>query len=118
VYPARLAAAAAVVMLAACAGKPEPFKPQTPTPENASQVVIYDYKFVPQTLTVPVGTTVTWVNHDTAPHTATHRTYGAEGFDTGNLPNGQAYQHTFHTPGSYPYLCVYHQGMTGVIVVQ
>ena len=117
-YPARLAAVAAVVTLAACAGGAQPMTPATPTPANDHQVVIYDYKFVPQTLTVPVGTTVQWINRDTAPHTATHRTFGAEGFDTGNLPNGQIFQHTFNTPGSYPYLCMYHQGMTGTIVVQ
>ena len=117
-HPDRLAAVAAVVTLAACAGGTTSLKPATPTPESPDQVVIYDYKFVPQTLTVPVGTTVTWVNHDTAPHTATHRTYGAEGFDTGNLANGQVYRHTFQTPGSYPYICMYHQGMTGTIIIQ
>jgi plastocyanin len=116
VHPVRLTAAAAFVTLAACAGGH--MQPATPTPENPDQVIIWEYKFVPQTLTVPVGTTVTWVNHDTAPHTATHRTYGAEAFDTGDLPNGATFQHTFRTPGSYPYLCMYHQGMTGTIVVQ
>jgi len=118
VYSVRVAAAAAVVALTACAGSQSTKLADLATPANDHQVVIYDYKFVPQTLTVPVGTTVQWVNHDTAPHTATHRTYGAEAFDTGDLPNGQIYQHTFQTPGSYSYLCMYHQGMTGTIVVK
>jgi len=91
--------------------------PETPVPAP-DQVVIWNYKFVPETLTVHVGTTVSWINRDTAPHTATHRTYGAEGFDTGNLPNGATFTHTFQTPGSYPYLCMYHQGMVGTVVVQ
>lgn len=117
-YPTRFAAVAAVVTLTACAGGAQSAQNATPTPADPHQVVIYNYKFVPQTLTVPVGTTVSWINRDTAPHTATHRTYGAEAFDTGNLPYGQVYQHTFQVAGSYSYLCMYHQGMTGTIVVQ
>ncbi len=45
----------------------------------------YDYKFKPQTLTVPRGTSVSWINRDTAPHTATRRSLANEPFDSGNL---------------------------------
>ena len=85
---------------------------------KANEVVISNYKFFPQTLTVPVGTTVTWVNHDLAPHTATHRSAGYEGFDTGDLILQAAFVHTFKTAGRYDYLCMLHQGMIGTIVVQ
>jgi plastocyanin len=91
---------------------------KAPIPANANEVVIYDYKFVPQTLTVPVGTTVMWVNRDIAPHTATHRSFGDEPFDTGSMSHKETFSHTFKTAGRYPYLCIFHQGMMGMIIVQ
>jgi plastocyanin len=113
-------AAAMVVALSACSGASR--KPlaivAAPAPTNAQEVVIWDYKFAPLTLTVPVGTTVTWVNHDTAPHTATHRSFGDEAFDSGNLMSSQLFKHRFRRAGTYPYLCILHQGMQGTIVVQ
>jgi plastocyanin len=118
VRPVTFAVAGVVVALSACsAAKPLAIIP-APTPTNAQEVVIYDYKFAPLTLTVPVGTTVTWVNHDTAPHTATHRSFGEEPFDSGNMQATQIFRHKFRKSGTYPYLCVLHQGMQGTIVVQ
>lgn len=112
------AAAGVVVALTACsAAKPLPII-AAPAPTNAQEVVIYDYKFAPLTLTVPVGTIVTWVNHDMAPHTATHRSFGDEAFDSGNLTSSQLFKHKFRRAGTYPYLCILHQGMQGTIVVQ
>ena len=78
-------------------------------------VEIKDYAFTPPTLTVPAGTTVTWTNNDTVPHTATAQDGS---FDSGNLNPGQSFAFTFSTPGSYPYVCQYHAGMQGTIVVQ
>ena len=75
-----------------------------------TSVTIKDYAFTPATLTVPAGTTVTWTNNDAVPHTAT----ASDGsFDSGNLNPGQSFSFTFATPGSYPYVCQYHAGMTG-----
>jgi plastocyanin len=82
---------------------------------EGTSVTIKDYAFTPPTLTVPAGTTVTWTNADAVPHTAT----ASDGsFDSGNLSPGQSYAFTFSTPGSYPYVCQYHAGMHGTIVVQ
>jgi plastocyanin len=89
----------------------------SPTPANANEVVISDYKFVPRTLTVSVGTTVTWVNHDMARHTVT-RHASEEPFDSGLLGNQQVFSHTFTTAGTYTYICAPHSGMQGTIVVQ
>jgi plastocyanin len=91
---------------------------KAPIAANANEVVISDYKFYPPKLTVPVGTTVKWVNHDIAPHTATHRSFAAEAFDTGSLGHNETFSHTFKTTGTYDYLCVFHQGMMGTIIVQ
>jgi plastocyanin len=112
-----LAVAAVVVALSACSAASTPAG-KGPMPAKANEVVISDYKFFPQRLTVHVGTTVTWVNHDLAPHTATH--YGERdlAFDTGSLGYHAVYVHTFKTAGTYDYLCIFHQGMLGTIVVQ
>ena len=116
------AVATAVAALLACSGATtaaqHPRPVDTPTPANVHEVIIYNYKFDPLTLTVPAGATVTWINRDIAPHTATHRSFGDEPFDSGALGHKAVFSHTFKIPGSYAYLCVLHQGMTGTIVVQ
>lgn len=70
--------------------------------------------FRPQTFTVAAGTPVTWFNGDTLDHTVT----SDDGtFDSGNLPPGARWTHTFTQPGTYPYHCEPHPWMTGTIVV-
>ena len=91
---------------------------QAPTPRNDHEVVIYEYKFDPMTLTVAAGTEVTWVNYDIAPHTATYRSFDGDNFDSGSIGAAQIYSHKFRTPGTYDYLCVFHQGMRGTVVVK
>lgn len=107
---------AAVAALTACGGVPLNIVAD-PAPADARQVVIYDYKFKPQTLTVPRGATVSWINRDTAPHTATRRN-SDEGFDSGNLTFEAGYTYTFQASGNFTYLCIYHPGMQGTIVVE
>ena len=117
--PACFTAAVVVTVLSACSSASVPVQViKTPTPSNANEVVIYEYTFRPETLTVSVGATVTWVNRDMALHTATHRTFGAEPFDSERMPVNATFEHKFRTAGSYDYLCIYHGGMRGRIVVQ
>jgi plastocyanin len=73
-----------------------------------------DKFFVPQTLQVKVGQTVTWKNLDSTNHTVTSNT-GL--FRSGDIGVGAAYSYTFEQPGTYTYTCDYHVWMTGVIVV-
>ena len=67
-------------------------------------------------LIIPVGTQVTWINDDSAPHTATSDT-GV--FDSGTLNQGQSFSFTFETAGTFPYFCTIHgkQSMSGTIQV-
>ena len=117
---AAIAVAAFMIAGGACAstGTKGANVSEAPKPTDAQEVVIYNYKFVPFTMTVPVGATVTWVNHDVAPHTATHRSFGDEAFDSGNMLATQIFRHTFRKAGTYDYLCILHQGMRGTVVVQ
>jgi plastocyanin len=64
---------------------------------------------------VAPGATVTVTNEDQVAHTITS-TKGA--FNTGNIGSGQSKTFTApNTPGSYPYICMIHQYMSGTLVV-
>jgi plastocyanin len=86
----------------------------TPTRAAAHDVAITDGAFGPATLTIEVGDTVTWRNRDDRPHTVTD---GAGAFDSGNLDPGQGFSFTFREPGTYTYVCRYHDDMVATIVV-
>ena len=76
--------------------------------------------FIPSTVTIAVGETVTWANTDTAAHTATGGTPadGLSGvFDSGLVMVGQSYSFTFDTAGTYPYHCQVHPWMLGSVIV-
>ncbi len=71
--------------------------------------------FNPPTLTVSVGTKVTWTNQDTVGHTVTAND-GSFGSQTINP--GQTFSQTFSTAGTFNYHCTIHPTMTATIVVQ
>ena len=83
---------------------------------DATMVEIKDFTFVPDSLEIPVGSTVTWTNSDAAPHTATAR--DREALQSGTLNQGDSYSQTFDQPGTFDYFCEFHADMKGRIVVQ
>jgi len=93
---------------------PSATDPQSPAPQGGTAVNISDFKFNPATLTVPVGTTVTWTNQDEEPHTVAAKdgSFHSPGMDT-----HATYSFTFTTAGSYDYICSIHPFMTGTVVV-
>ena len=80
----------------------------------AAVIHIHNFAFVPATLTVPAGTTVTVINDDDEPHTATavDKSFDSEAIDT----NGK-WTHAFAAPGRFAYFCEMHPMMKGTIVV-
>ena len=80
-----------------------------------TEVKIDNFSFGPGTLTVPVGTAVTWTNRDDIPHTAVS-TEGA--FKSKVMDTDEKFAYTFTKPGTYPYFCSIHPKMTGKVVVQ
>jgi plastocyanin len=87
-----------------------------PTGDAATpQVQIKAFRFVPATLTVPIGATVTWINGDDETHTvtATDRAYTSSG-----LEPAERYTHRFTAPGTYTYFCALHPHMTATVVVR
>ncbi len=79
-----------------------------------------DECFIPSTITVDVGATVTWTNDDTAAHTVTSGSAadGPDGnFDSSLFMAGATFEATFDTAGEYPYFCMVHPWMEGVVIV-
>jgi plastocyanin len=71
--------------------------------------------FSPMVIQVRAGTTVTWTNRDTDNHTVTFMP--AMMMNGTILAPGGSFSYTFSAPGTYNYLCMYHQGMIGRVVV-
>ncbi len=86
----------------------------TPTTAHAN-VEISNFAFVPQTLTVSVGTTVTWTNNDSSSHTIASND---NLFQSGTLAKGATFSHTFGQKGTFNYRCSIHPSMTGKIIVE
>jgi plastocyanin len=84
-------------------------------PVSLVTVEIQDFEFRPATITVELGTAVSWVNHGTAPHTVTD----VEGqFDSPLLQQSEQFQFTFDRPGSYDYFCRIHPFMRAKVIVR
>src|SRR5580704_4970218 len=81
----------------------------------ATEVKIDNFTFAPQSLTLKVGTTVTWINEDDIPHTvaATGKAFRSKVLDTDDK-----FSFTFTTAGTFEYFCSLHPHMTGTIVVE
>ena len=83
---------------------------------SGTEVKIDNFTFSPVTLTVPKGTTVSWVNRDDIPHTVVSddkTTFKSKPLDT-----DQKFSYTFDKPGTYNYFCSIHPKMTAKVVVQ
>jgi plastocyanin len=80
-------------------------------------ILIDNYQFSPNSLTVPAGTTVTWINRDSDVHTvagdSTPPAFKSPGLDTDDK-----FTFTLTNAGTYAYHCSLHPHMTGKIIVQ
>ena len=97
-----------------------------PTPTPGAQVggetkASKIQSFTLETFTISAGTTVTWTNLDSAPHTATSgfapNFDGA--FDSPTMSKDDTFSYTFTSAGAFPYWCRIHPtSMSGVITVE
>ncbi len=81
---------------------------------RAAKVEIVDFAYDPDPVTVQVGGKVTWLNQDSASHTATAEDGS---FDTGTLDQGKLKSETFKQAGTYAYVCEIHPTMHGTVEV-
>jgi len=85
-----------------------------PQKTEAPEVKIDNFSFGPSELTVPAGTTVTWINRDDIPHTvvSTEKLFKSKVLDTDDK-----FSFKFEKLGTYPYFCSIHPKMTGKVTV-
>jgi len=82
---------------------------------DGKQVMVDNFSFTPAMATVPVGTTVTWTNHDDIPHNVVSP---ERRFKSPVLDTDEVFSHTFDVAGTYQYYCSIHPRMTGQVVVR
>ncbi len=98
-----------------------PSKPKTDDPENPYEILITDKGFEPSTLTVPVGTKVTWYNIDKEANQRHWVKSDAGGINTRVIPVDARMSWTAKEKGTFEYYCVYHRDREeekGTIIVE
>ena len=91
--------------------------PSKETPvEAVTDVRIANFAFAPANIIVDVGTTVTWTNDDSVPHTVTSD--DGDELNSELLNPGDTFSHTFDEPGAYSYHCTPHPNMLGLVTVR
>ena len=78
-------------------------------------VAIDNFAFVPAELSIPAGTTVTWVNHDPVGHTVTAD--DGTSFASSAFTQGAMFQVAAGQPGTYTYFCQIHPFMKAKLIV-
>ena len=83
--------------------------------ETTNVITIDNFTFSPKELTVAVGTTVKWVNHDDIPHLVVenNKTFRSKALDTDD-----SYSYTFTSAGTFDYFCALHPHMVGQVIVK
>ena len=82
-------------------------------------IAIRNFLFYPDSIAVPTGATVTWVNCEDQgqePHTTTSDTVGV--WDSSDMLPGARFSHQFASTGAFPYHCTAHDFMIAKVVVQ
>jgi amicyanin len=112
---ARGASATAAAFASPGSATSRPKATSRPSAADGKQVVVDNFSFTPATAAVPVGTTVTWTNHDDIPHNVVSP---EQKFKSPVLDTDETFSHTFDAAGTYKYYCSIHPRMTGQVVVR
>ena len=105
-------------MMGCPSGQPAAGTTPTPVPSTAAApntITIASFQFTPATLQVTPGTTVTWVNNDSASHTVTA---DDQSFDAGTLAPGRNFTRVFDKAGTFAYHCNFHPSMKATVTVK
>ncbi|MBA2421324.1 MAG: cupredoxin domain-containing protein [Thermoleophilaceae bacterium] len=82
----------------------------------SDKVMIKGFEYGPPNVAVKTGAKLTFLNQDSAKHTASDKM--SDAFDTGTLQKGQSKTVTFDKPGTYAYICEFHVFMKGKVTVK
>lgn len=95
-------------------------QPATRPATSVDEVQIADFLFKPEAVTVAVGTTITFTNDDSAPHTATSGlSPNPDGvFDTDVLKKGESKAIKLTRAGTFAYYCALHPFMKATVIVK
>ena len=85
---------------------------------EAASVVIKSFKFTPAELKVKKGTTVTWRNEDSAPHTVESTTADNKVLESEQLDQDDTFTFTFDQTGEFSYKCGLHSSMRAKVIVE
>jgi len=101
----------------------EPSEDAGPSEESGDgrQVTLTDFAFSEGELTIAAGTTVTFRNSGSAPHTATEGVDGVaadDPFFNEQLAPGDEVEVTFDEAGTFEVTCLFHPQMNMTIVVE
>jgi plastocyanin len=112
----------ATIFITACGSSTSPSGTPEPAPAGATTITMVSgastlstTAYSPNPITVPVGTTVSWLNSDSTTHTAVAN---GGAFASPNVAPNSRFNFTFTTAGSFPYHCTIHPNMVGTITVQ
>ncbi len=92
------------------------FNPAAFAGTDKPQVIVKDFKFVPQEITIKRGQTINWLNQEKRQyHSVWFEALGEEEPDY--IFPDESYDREFKTTGSFPYRCGPHPRMTGTVIV-
>jgi plastocyanin len=111
----RLLLGLALALAASACGAPGATGDAPSFPPDTVGVAIDQLAYSPASLTVPAGTTIAWINRETAAHDVA----ADDGsFTSPTLQRGDTWTRTFDLPGTWTYHCTIHPEMTGTITVR
>lgn len=92
--------------------------PSRTTSVSDNTITLVKNTFWPATMTVPVGSTVRWVNADDHPHRIEfeNKEFSASTYLLGSSQSASSLP--FNRPGSYNYSCMIHPEMQGYVTVE
>ncbi|MFN8557133.1 MAG: cupredoxin domain-containing protein [Dehalococcoidia bacterium] len=111
---ARIVAGTTLALIVGISGAGQPARAQ----DGALVVRLVGDHYLPDTITAPVGATVTWSNDESDPTNEHNVIAPLGGFSSPNFLPGTTWSYTFTSPGEYGYFCDLHEGMIGRVIVQ
>ena len=91
-----------------------------PTKVSRPGCDVEDICYIPSSIIVEKGKSITWVNEDSSFHSVTSGFYGEPTglFDSGYLDPYQSYTLSFDEFGTYDYFCTLHPWMKAQVIVE